>query len=156
MMMTLRICLTLLLSVGLLPGCGNDDPAEPDPDPDEFEWITVLQGLEGWENLSGEAEVVWVDGESQFAATASVAGDEAGAVRPWHVHHNTCAGGGGIVGTDGDYPRLTIGQGGTATAAATVPVPMDVTGSFHVNIHLSEAEMGTIIACGDLNLIASN
>lgn len=151
-MIRLRGMLSLLLVGGLLAGC-DDDPTEPEPEDDEFEWIATLQGLEGWQHLSGEAGFVWLEGTAQFTAAASISGDEPGAVRPWHVHHNTCAEGGGIVGADGDYPRLTVGEDGTATATATVPIPVDLTASYHVNVHLSEEEMGTVLACGDLNLL---
>jgi hypothetical protein len=63
---------------------------------------------------------------------------------------NTCAEGGGIVGVDGDYPRLQIGADGSAGATATVPQPLSTGAAYHVNVHLSEAEMDVIIACGDL------
>lgn len=150
-MQKLRGGFTLFLAFALLTAC-NDDPTEPEPDPDEYGWTATLQGTEGWDHLSGAAEVVWVEGQTEFEASASIAGDESGAVRPWHVHYNTCAEGGAIVGADGDYPRLNVDEDGTADVSTTVPEPMDTTASFHVNIHLSESEMGTIIACGDLNM----
>jgi hypothetical protein len=150
----LRRGFTLFLTLGIFTAC-NDDPTELEPEPDEFEWAAALQGTVGWEQLTGQAEVVWVEGETQFEATASISGDESGSIRPWHVHHNTCAEGGSIVGADGDYPRLTVGENGAATASATVPLAMDTTASFHVNVHLSPAEMGTVIACGNLNRVAN-
>ena len=150
-MKNLRGGFTLFLTLGILTAC-SDDPTEPVPDPNEFEWAATLQGTQGWEGLNGEAGVVWVEGQNQFAAAASITGDESGSIRPWHVHRNTCAEGGTIVGADGDYPRLTVGANGAATASATVPMAIDTTASYHVNVHLSPAEMGTIIACGNLNL----
>jgi hypothetical protein len=113
-------------------------------------WQATLTGNPGWEHLSGTAQVQQASATANFSATAQIQGDAAGAVRPWHVHNNTCAQGGGIVGADGDYPRLNVGAGGTATATATVPAGLVRGAAYHVNVHLSVAEMGTVIACGDL------
>jgi superoxide dismutase, Cu-Zn family len=142
---------TCLLAVaGLaLAGCDGDTTATPV----EREWQAQLSGAVGWEHLGGEATVVFVPGTGSFVAGAELTGDQPGAVRPWHVHFNTCAAGGGIVGQDGDYPRLVVGSDGRATATVAVTQPLQVGALYHVNVHLSNAELATIIACGDLVLV---
>lgn len=138
----------MLIAIAMLVGCdGDDDDTAVVPT-----WTADLEGLEGRE-ISGEAEVQEVVGGDGFTATAEIVGDEPGAVRPWHVHFGDCASGGGIVGEDGDYPRLMVGDDGTATATVTISEELDAQAPYHVNVHQSNEDLGTIIACGDLMLL---
>lgn len=149
-----RALVAVLVCALTLTACDDDDlvvdPDDDDDDPEVFVWDTALEGLEGWEQLSGDAEVTWEEESTQFSAEASIAGDEPDAVRPWHVHDGTCGSGGPIVGEDGDYPRLEVDENGDATASVTVSQALDPTADYHVNVHLADDELETIIACGDL------
>jgi hypothetical protein len=118
----------------------------------QHQWTAAVTGIGAHAQLTGQGAVAWIPGSTQFVATMQIMNDVQGQVRPWHVHFGTCATGGGIVGADGDYPRLTITGAGSATATATVPMSLDINAPYHINVHLSEAEMATIIACGDLVL----
>lgn len=131
-----------LATAVVVSGCNDDD--------DVHEWSADIQGLGEWADISGEAEVRWEEGEEEFTATVDIENDAPGAVRPWHVHFNDCATGGDIVGADGDYPRLTIDEDGTASASVTVPQSLGPEARYHVNVHLSDEDLATIIACGDL------
>jgi hypothetical protein len=143
----MRRLLAAATAIGILAGCDSLTVVDP-----PVTWQATLTGSPGWEHVSGTAQVQSAAATANFAATAQIQGDAAGAVRPWHVHQNTCAQGGGIVGADADYPRLTVGAAGTATATAAVPAGMATGAAYHVNVHLSVAEMGTVIACGDLSI----
>lgn len=140
-----------LVALTVLAAC--DTGTAPDPIA-EWQWHGFLQAEAGWESLSGQAATAWIEGRQTFVAGAELSGDEAGEVRPWHVHHNTCAEGGGIVGSDGDYPRLVIGAQGEAVVITEVAAGLDPAADYHVNVHLSEEEMDVIIACTDLNVVA--
>jgi superoxide dismutase, Cu-Zn family len=122
------------------------------PEATEFEWQGSVAGVGEWPQVTAEAAMRWVEGDVGFTAGIAIAGDRPGAVRPWHVHHNTCAQGGGIVGLDQQYPRLEIQADGTASAVANVPLAPDPAANYHVNVHRSEEEMEVIIACGDITL----
>lgn len=135
--------LTLLVATAVVLGCNDDD---------DYEWSADIQGLGEWEDLEGEAEAQWTEDDDEFDTAVEIRNDEPGAVRPWHVHFNDCATGGGIVGLDDDYPRLEVDEDGTATASVTVPQRLEPGAPYHVNIHLSDDELETIIACGDLEL----
>jgi superoxide dismutase, Cu-Zn family len=121
-------------------------------DPQELEWRGPISGAPGWEHLAGEAAFRWTEGTHTFTAGIILSGDEPGAIRPWHVHHNTCAQGGGIVGLDGHYGRLVIGSEGSDAVIAQVPLAIDPAARYHVNVHLSNEALEVIIACGDLVL----
>jgi Cu/Zn superoxide dismutase len=141
----MRITWGVLVLAAMLVGCGDDDSVG-----DQVERNADLDGLGDFEELDGDANVRWTQGTSGFLATIELENDEPGAVRPWHVHFGTCGSGGEIVGSAGDYPLLEVGDDGQALATATVSEVLDSGEDYHVNVHLSETELGTIIACGNL------
>jgi superoxide dismutase, Cu-Zn family len=132
-----------------LLGCSDDDNDEA-PSLAQRTDVATIAGNPGWENLNGESRVAWTPGNSQFLASIELDGDAPAALRPWHVHFGTCGTGGGIVGPPADYPPLMIASDGSASASARIDVALDVNAPYHVNVHLSPAEMATLIACGDL------
>ena len=79
-------------------------------------------------------------------------GDAAGSVRPWHIHVGSCEKAGGVFGGGRSYTPITIDDKGDGTSKATVPVALPDTGTYYVNIHESAANMGKIVACGDLKM----
>lgn len=86
-------------------------------------------------------------GMYETAASLSVAGARAGATHPWHIHAGTCGSGGAIVGPAASYPPLTIGSNGQATATARIPVGLESSAQYYVNIHQSPSDLGTIVGC---------
>jgi hypothetical protein len=80
----------------------------------------------------------------------SISGATPGASHPWHVHTGTCANSGGIVGSANSYPVLTVDTDGKASATATIGTSLSEGTAYSVNVHRSAADMGTIIACGEL------
>lgn len=149
----MRTFMTLIVALAVVGACDDDDPVIPDPDPEEFTWEATVTGLDVYEQLQGQGAAEWTEDATEFTTTMEIAGDEPGAIRPWHVHDNTCEVGGGIVGDDMAYTRLVIGEDGTASAADTIPLALDPAADYHINVHLSDEELGTIIACGDLVLV---
>lgn len=110
-------------------------------------WHASLQSTNGTD-MSGRATV----SPNPGGATATVSLERAtpGDVLPWHVHTGTCASGGGVFGPASAYTPLTVTGGGNASGTASLPSMLDPTQHYHVNIHKSPSDMGTIIACGDL------
>lgn len=91
-------------------------------------------------------------GMRETVATVSVAGDENGAVRPWHIHAGTCGSGGAIVGPATEYPPLRIGATGGADATARLSLGLDPGASYYVNIHESSTNLGNIVGCMQLRM----
>ena len=84
-------------------------------------------------------------------ANISINGAQSGAFHPWHIHTGTCATGGPILGNASNYPVLQVGADGTASANATIGSALNEQTRYHVNVHRSPTDMGTIVACGDLD-----
>ena len=156
-----------LIPVALLAfGCTDDDdgtvvvvPPEEVP-PDEippsnvFEWRADITSNDPylW-TLFGTANVLMNNGEAAFTASIDIRNDDPGVERPWHVHFGTCGSGGGIVGGDAAYPRLSTGLDGASAVAVTIRgVGLDPNAAYHVNVHESDFYFDTLIACGDLIL----
>lgn len=88
--------------------------------------------------------------DRQVRATVTLRGGLAGGSYPWHVHVGSCDSQGAILGDPDEYPPLVPGADGKGNVTATFDATIDPGASYHVNVHRSEAEMGTVIACGDL------
>lgn len=144
----------LFLGVLALAGCaGGAEPGDVDDvDSGIHDWSAQLTAQSGSE-IRGSANVqtVVVEGfAGTTAAAITIAGATSGARHPWHVHSGTCGSGGAIMGDAGAYPVLTVGAGGNASASANLAVGLDDDASYHVNVHRSPSELGTIVACGNL------
>jgi len=104
----------------------------------------------GGSGVSGTSTARDMDGATH--ATISISGARSGGTHPWHIHEGRCGDPNApIVGTMAAYPPLTVGGGGTATAQAHVPVELNEAKNYIVNVHASPTNMGTIVACGDLD-----
>jgi len=152
--------IALLLVAALAFGCSNDNNNDLDdfldaritPVPGTIEWRAHLVSLDQALGINGDATVVEVVNEAAFTASITIRNDVVGAIRPWHVHFGTCATGGAIVGEDAAYPRLQVGADGAATVNVMIRVGLDPALAYHINVHKSDAEFNTIIACGDMIL----
>lgn len=111
-------------------------------------WRATMQPMNG-SNITGSASVAPAS-TGTMTATVNISGATAGDVHPWHVHTGTCATGGGVVGPGSAYTPLTVAAGGSASSTATIPATLDATQKYHVNVHKSPTDMGTIVSCGDL------
>ena len=131
--------------------------------------VLIVQGDIGQNELTGESatyplaekDVPDIMGEAVFAqrknnetlVTLSLTGTPADGVHPAHIHTNTAVEGGGIVVTFNPVDGTT-GMSMTNVAATDdqTPITYDSLLNYngYINVHLSEAAMGTIVAQGDI------
>jgi hypothetical protein len=109
---------------------------------------SFAQGRQGFEGVRMAVRVNTVPGST--GAAIGIGGAASGATHPWHIHRGTCASGGPIVGDPAAYPALQVGANGNATASATIRVGLEAGQSYHVNVHQSPQNLGTIVGCTDL------
>lgn len=144
----------LITGIVALAACsGNPDPDDVgDPDTGATDWSVQLESRAGTD-VRGSAtvqSVVLEDVAATTVATVRITGSTVGSRHPWHVHSGTCATGGPIMGDASEYPVLDVGADGEASEDADLGIGLDEDANYHVNIHRSPSDLGTIIACGNL------
>ena len=88
-------------------------------------------------------------GFENAVATILVAGVQPGGNHPAHFHAGDCGSGGDIV-----IPLTNVtGPSGLSVSTMTAPYNTILDGNHYLNIHLSEGEMGTIVACGEVGTV---
>lgn len=85
------------------------------------------------------------------AGADTIAGGTAGGTHPWHIHEGACGSGGPVVGPANAYPPLQVAGNGAASAEAHLMLKLNEARRYPVNVHASPAEMGNVVACGDLD-----
>ncbi|HEU4699609.1 MAG TPA: hypothetical protein VFS40_10540 [Gemmatimonadales bacterium] len=139
----------------LVTGCGGRRAVELNPDQAVVgsRWNAILAtpaGLAGVVQVQGEAWMGAGTTPGQTIASVTIRNAAPGGEHPWHVHRGQCGNDLGIFGPADAYGQLDVGSSGSASATATLPVPLPDSGAYMVNVHASRANMGTIIACGNL------
>lgn len=114
-------------------------------------WEGVVVGKDG-SKVKGPVSMVPGMAAGTTELEVSFTGDVAGTTRPWHVHVGSCAKRGAVLGDAKAYTPLTVGSSGAAQGKATLRLAWPEGGNYYVNIHESAANMGKIVACGDLFL----
>lgn len=91
---------------------------------------------------SGKATLTPVDGKTKVAIDLTGAPEDL--AQPAHIHHGTCQNLGGPA-----YPLEAVKNGKSQT---TIDAKIsDLTaGDFAINVHKSEKEISTYVACGDI------
>jgi hypothetical protein len=130
------------------PVTGRRDIDVEQPGKKGEDWTASLTGQGATTGVTGTLTAAVLSGTT--TATLNVNGATPGASHPWHIHHGTCATGGGIVGEPGGYPPLVIGDQGSGTASVQLQLQLNEAQRYHVNVHASASDMATIVACGDL------
>jgi superoxide dismutase, Cu-Zn family len=152
--------LAVIFAVAALVGCDDDDDVFDDDDIGDDDvpppaqtlvWRAQLTSTMGTA-LAGDAVVRQRIGADAFTADIDLRSDAPNATRPWHVHFGNCASGGDIVGDPAAYQPLVTSADGAASTSARVTFQLDASADYHVNVHISPADLPTIIACGNLIL----
>lgn len=113
------------------------------------DWTGMVMGKDG-SAIHGDAAMMAGKDAGTTEVTIKLTGDTPSTTRPWHVHVGSCATGGGVFGGGRSYTPLAGDAKGASEGKATLAVAVPDTGSYYVNIHESSANMGKIVACGDL------
>jgi LPXTG-motif cell wall-anchored protein len=91
--------------------------------------------------VSGTATLTAMDGQTQVVV--SLEGDDLSIARPNHIHTGTCDNLGGV-----EYPLTDVMD--EATTMVNVDLATLLQGEYAVNVHKSADEIGTYIACGNI------
>jgi superoxide dismutase, Cu-Zn family len=130
------------------PATGATDVDVENPVKQGEDWNARLTSQSG-STITGTSQALVADGRTRVSI--SISGASSGASHPWHVHAGSCGSGGPVVGPATAYPPLDVGSAGTATGNAELSLTLNEASDYHVNVHQSAADMGTIVACGNLD-----
>jgi hypothetical protein len=131
------------------PATGNADVDVESPLKRGEDWSGNITGRNEFSAARGTVRVSVDAGNS--TATVRLTGLRPGSHLPWHIHEGTCETGGPIYGDANAYAPLHVGDDGTAEGTARlINLKLNEARKYHVNVHASPSNMGTIIACGDV------
>jgi hypothetical protein len=139
--------LSLLIPIPLLAGLSCAPAVTPAAEP-PARWAASLEARPQFPEVSAELTAVRTVGGT--TVQIELTGAEPRSTHPWHVHRGTCEIGGGIVGDPAGYPSLRVGDDGRALETAVIDAELQPGQNFHVNVHRAPDDLGTIIACGNL------
>ena len=148
-----RSCVAIAALVALAACGGRPVQIDSGAAPVANRWNAVL-GTPA--DLAGALQVRgtgWLGASDDMASTqASVRIENAppGGRHPWHVHRGRCGADGGIVGSPSSYEPLEVGGDGRASEEAKLAMTLPTGGEYFINVHASEQNLGTIVACGNL------
>ena len=143
----------LVVGVLALAGCATSGEGDMDTGMMADTWTAELSERNGTGVMgSARASSVWIAGhDGTTGVSVTVGRAPSGGTHPWHIHRGTCGSGGPIVGDAGAYPALRPGADGNASATANLMVGLDPAQDYYVNVHASPSDLGTIVACGELD-----
>ena len=156
----MRIAALTLAFIAVTGACAKTVKVETDPKTGRTDVDVQKPGVP--ETWSGTLSAVGGSGISGTASgttahdsthvTVKISGATPGATLPWHVHDGKCGDASPpVVGNASAYPPLVVGADGTATAMAHITVKLNEARNYIVNVHASPTNLGTIVACGDIN-----
>jgi hypothetical protein len=140
----------------LLAACGGQSSnTNTDVEPVGFmgaRWSATLTPPAGspTPQVSGTGTVMGNADSTQTRVEVNLSGVTPGADLPWHLHRGTCGDDQGIVGEASAYTPLKVGINGRSNGVATIAMAMPRSGEYMINVHASPADLGTIVACGNL------
>lgn len=156
----MRTAMTLVLTAALtVSGCASRPIQEVDTGAIEvMSWRATLarpanaDSLVAPMNIVGSVAVRPAQNPSESQATIMLSNATPNATHPWHIHAGTCGSDGGIVGPETAYTPLTVDAQGNAEVTITLPFATPTQGEYFVNVHKSPTDLGTIVACGPLQM----
>jgi len=104
--------------------------------------VTVELGVVNNSGVSGKATLTPVDNKTKVVI--NLTGAPEGIAQPAHIHQGTCENLGG--------PKYPLEGAKNGESETTVDVKLSdlTTGDFAINVHKSEKEISTYVACGEI------
>ena len=147
------LALTALSAVVACAGQRQVGQINPKNSGSSTQWNATLStpsGMTGAVDVDGTASLA-ASGVSTSLVTVSITNAAPNGAHPWHLYQGSCGDAGAtIVGSGSTYPPLKVDKYGKATATATLPLALPTSGSYYVAVNASEANMQTVVACGNL------
>jgi hypothetical protein len=145
-----------LAGIVAVSACGGRAPVQIDPNARAAtpRWNATLQtpaDLAGAVQVQGSGWMAASETDSaRTQAHVDISNAAPGGRHPWHVHRGRCGNDLGILGPAAAYQPLDVGSDGRAASTASLDIPAPTSGEYFINVHASQNNMATIVACGNL------
>ena len=107
------------------------------------ESVTITLREQSGSGQSGTAVLTAVGNQTRVVVTLS--NPAAGVAQPAHIHEGTCAN----LNPQPRYPLQSLMNGRSETVV-DVPLSQLLAGQFAINVHKSQQEISTYVACGEI------
>jgi hypothetical protein len=134
-----RLVVIALLGLTLLAGCGSDDDGEATSE-GQTQIALTAQNDSGQDGTAVLAEID--DSTTRVEITVANSSDEP---QPAHIHRGSCH----DLDPQPEHPLSNVVDG-KSTSEVDVSLEDLVGQGFAINVHKSEAEAQTYVACGDI------
>ncbi|MDW8060685.1 MAG: hypothetical protein RMK01_11490 [Thermomicrobium sp.] len=105
--------------------------------------MTIVLREQSGSGQSGTAVLTAMGNQTRVVVTLS--NPPAGVVQPAHIHEGTCAN----LNPQPRYPLQSL-SGGRSETVVDVPLSQLLAGQFAINVHKSQQEITTYVACGEI------
>lgn len=124
---------------------GDDAEDEEGEEEEGAERVSASLREQNDSNESGSVTLSEEDGKTKVVLTLN--GQPAGVAQPAHIHAGTCASIGAVI-----YP-LTLVVDGRSETVLNLPLETVLAAAteLSVNVHMSELNLGTYVACADID-----
>lgn len=143
---------TIVATAACNPFHKTSNEIKPQDIPVGERWNATLatpSGLAGAVQIHGTGYLAR-DPSGTTKAVIHVSNATAGGVHPWSIRVGQCGTDNPVLGDLSAYPNLKIDKDGTAQGGAALSVPFPTSGAYSLEVRASPANMGTVIACGNL------
>jgi hypothetical protein len=127
-------------ALALLAGCGSDDENEATSEGE----IQIALTQQSGSAQTGVATLTEVN-ESTTRVDIDMTPAQGGESQPAHIHRGDCL----RLEKQPEYPLESV-MDGKSTSEVNAPVDELMGGGFAINVHKSDAEIDTYVACGEI------
>ena len=111
-------------------------------------WGTSFRGRDGWSATRGSVFARPAEGGTHVALT--VEGGIPGSRYGWEFREGACGTNSRVIGDASKYTPVLLGDRGLGSTVTLVPVPLDATKQYSVNLYGDASERTILIGCGTL------
>ena len=112
--------------------------------------LTSPSNLAGAVQMTGSVSMSPSSNTNNTGVYLELSNASPGGMHPWQLHHGQCGADEGVFGSASDYKTLKVDEYGRAKGSATVQGVTPSDGRYFASVGASEANAGTIVACGNL------
>ena len=146
------VMLVAALVTGVASGCAqrvvNESAGDVSVGTLSDSWGTTFRGRQGWGDTRGSVFARPAEGGTTVALT--VEGGIPGSRYGWDLREGACGANGSVIGDAAKYEPILLGDRGIGSTVTLVPMPLETSKQYSVNLYGDATERTFLIGCGTL------